>query len=239
MLRAIIIDDEQSSINALKAMVEKYTKGLKIIADTTDPEKGVEIIEDYQPDVLFLDISMPKKTGFQLLEEVQYKEFKLVFITAHQHYAIKAIKMNATDYLLKPFDVEELKLCVEGLKGNKAQNDYSKQSFNHKIIEISVKDGILFIRQQEIIRLEASGSYTTFYMDNNVKHVASKNLKECEAMLSADFFYRCHSSHIINLLKVDRIISTDGLFAKMSDGSTPEIARKNKDEFLEKLKSIG
>lgn len=239
MLRGIIIDDEQSSILVLKTMLEKYTNGIKIIADTSDVEKGLEYIENYRPDVVFLDISMPKKTGFELLEELQFREFKLVFTTAHQEFAIKAIRFDASDYLLKPFDVEELKQCVNKLLGSDNKKLVSNLVFSHKVIEIAVKDGVLFIRQNDIVRLEAAGSYTTIYMENKTKHVASKNLKECGALLTSDIFYRCHPSHIVNLLKVERIVSTDGLFAKMTDGSMPEIARKNKEEFLQALHSLG
>lgn len=238
MLRAIIIDDEQSSITALKAMIEKYTTGLKIVDSATDPDDGIRLIEDYRPEVVFLDISMPKITGFDLLERLNFRGFKLVFITAHQQYAIKAIKLNASDYLLKPFDVEELKACIINLQGEKVNPHESRKAYSHKIIELSVKDGIIFIRQKEIVRLEASGSYTTFHLENGIKHLASKNLKECEALLSTGYFYRCHASHIVNLLKVERLVSTDGLFAKMNDGSVAVIALKNKGEFLQRLKGV-
>ena len=101
-----------------------------------------------------------------------------------------------------------------------------------------MRDGIIFIRPKDIIRLEADGSYTTFHLENNVKHVASKNLKECENLLTAPYFYRCHPSHVVNLKKVLKLVSSDGLFALMSDGSMPEVGRKNKDQFLEKLKTL-
>jgi two-component system, LytTR family, response regulator len=238
MLRAIIIDDEQMGINTLKVLIEKHAPTLKIVATATDPENGVEIIEDYKPDIVFLDISMPKMNGFELLEQLKYKDFKLVFTTAHEAYAMKAIKTHAHDYLLKPIDIEELKTCISNIVNeiNKPKNEIKKEQ-KKQLLELAVKDGIIFIKTKEIIRLEASGSYTVIYLDNNIKHVASKNLKECEAMLADDSFYRCHGSHIVNIKKVERLITTDGLFAKMSDGSTAEIARKNKEEFLERLKN--
>lgn len=237
MLRAIIIDDEIIGINTLKILIERHTQGLKVIATATDPLKGLAAIEDYRPDVVFLDVSMPKMNGFELLDKVSKKDFRLIFTTAHQEYAIKAIKNEAYDYLLKPIDVSELSLCVNKLlKGETERKD--RRSFASSLIELSVKDGIIFIKPQDIIRLEASGSYTYFYLENNVKHIASKNLKECEIMLDPSLFYRCHQSHIINLRKVVKMVSADGLFAQMVDGSMPEIVRKNKEIFLEKLKNI-
>lgn len=238
MLRAVIIDDELIGINTLKILIEKHTQGIKIVATATEPEKGIASIEDYRPEIVFLDVSMPKMSGFELLERLNYKNFKLVFTTAHQEYAIRAIKNGAYDYLLKPIDIEELKECVIKIKDERSKiAEYVKaNSFN--IVELSVKDGIIFIKQQDIIRLEASGSYTVFYLVNNVKHIASKNLKECEPLLDQSLFYRCHQSHIINLQKVVKMVSADGLFAQMSDGSMPEIGRKNKEVFLEKLKNI-
>ena len=237
MLRAILIDDELIGVNTLKVLIEKHTQGIKVVATATEPEKGISAIDDYKPEVVFLDISMPKMSGFELLEQVKHKNFKLVFTTAHREYAIKAIKNKAHDYLLKPIDIEELKHCIDKIKEDSQPKEIQKAPTTN-IIELSVKDGIIFIKPQNVIRLEASGSYTVFYLLNNVKHIASKNLKECETLLDPDLFYRCHQSHIINLQKVEKMVSTDGLFARMSDGSMPEISRKNKETLLEKLKNI-
>jgi len=238
MLRAIIIDDELMGINTLKILLEKNTQDIKIVATTTEPEKRISLINDYKPEIVFLDISMPKMTGFELLEKVDYKDFKLVFTTAYQQHAIKAIKNGAYDYLLKPIDMDELKQCVD-----KIMEEFGKVKIIQKftptnIIELSVKDGIIFIKPQDVVRLEASGSYTIFHLINNIKHIASKNLKESESLLDSSVFYRCHQSHIINLHKVVKMVSTNGLFAQMTDGSMPEIGRKNKELFLEKLKNI-
>ena len=239
MLRVIIIDDELMGINTLKTLIEKYTQGLKIVASSTDPEKGIELIEDFKPDVVFLDISMPKMNAFELLERIKYKEFKLIFTTAHATYAIQAVKTHAHDYLLKPIDIDELKECVTKLtNASDEKKDPLKKSHKKNNIELSVKDGVVFIKIKDIIRLEASGSYTVFYLEDNTKHIASRNLKEYEAILDESIFYRCHQSHIINLHKVVKMLSSDGLYAQMSDGSKPEISKKNKEIFLEKLKGM-
>lgn len=235
MYRAIIIDDELNGITTLKVMIEKHTKGLKVVATATDPEKGIELIEDYKPEIVFLDISMPKINGFELIEKLSYRQFKLVFTTAHSDYAIKAIKAKAYDYLLKPIDIDELQTCVNNIL-NDAKPPVRKESSH--IIELAVKNGVIFIHPRDIIRMEASGSYTTFYLANNTRETVSKNLKECESMLEPSYFYRCHASHIINLHKAVKLISNNGLYIQMSDGSMPEISRRNKEELLEKLKQI-
>jgi len=237
MLRAIIIDDEQNGIKALKILIDKNTKGLKVVATSSDPEKGIEAIENYKPEVVFLDISMPKMNGFELLSRLTFKNFKLVFTTAHQEYAIKAIKIGTFDYLLKPIDINELKKCIQKIVESTNNREITPKLNSNNIIELSVKDGIIFIKPQEVIRLEASGSYTVFHLINKIKHIASKNLKECETFLDPNLFYRCHQSHVVNLQMVVKMVSTDGLFAQMSDGSMPEIGKKNKRIFLAKLKT--
>lgn len=239
MLRTIIIDDEQIGISALQILIEKHTKGIRVVATTTDPEKGIRLIEDFRPEVVFLDVTMPKINGFDLLEMISYRDFKLVFTTAHQEYAIKAIKNHAYDYLLKPIDIDELKSCVERIvEEQKPLPATTRPSSPRGLVELSVKDGIIFIKPQDIIRLEASGSYTTFYLENGLRHVVSKNLKECETLLDPEIFCRCHQSHVINLTKVVKMVSANGLFAQMSDGSLPEIGRRNKESFLGKLKHL-
>ena len=226
MYRAIIIDDELIGINMLKILIEKHTSSIiRVVATSTEPEDGIKLIEDYRPDVIFLDISMPKMNGFELLEKLTYKDFKLVFTTAHEEYAIKAIKNKAYDYLLKPIDIDELKQCIDNIiKETKKKESATTSIF--RTIELSVKDGIIFIKPDDIIRLEASGSYTQFYLTNGTKYIASKNLKDYEVLLNPLNFYRCHLSHVINLRHVIKLVSTDGLFAKMSDESLVEIAKK-------------
>ena len=237
MYRAIIIDDELIGVNTLKILIEKQVPSIiRVVATSTEPETGIKLIEDYRPDVVFLDISMPKMNGFELLEKLKYKDFKLVFTTAHEEYAIKAIKTKAYDYLLKPIDIDELKQCIDNIVKETEKKEPTKINA-FRTIEISVKDGIIFIKPDDIVRLEASGSYTRFYLINGTKHVASKNLKDYESLLDPLSFYRCHLSHVINLRHVIKLVSTDGLFAKMSDDSLVEIAKKNKQVFIEKLKN--
>lgn len=239
MLRAIIIDDEKSGIVTLKILIEKIASSIRVVASTTSAEEGIILIEDYKPDIVFLDISMPIMSGFELLNKIKYKDFKLVFTTAHQEYALKAIKNKAFDYLLKPIDVDDFKTCIGNIvKFYENDSNVKNKKVESSFIELSVKDGIIFIKPPEIIRLEASRSYTIFYLEGNIKHVASKNLKEFETHLDTETFYRCHNSHIVNLKKIIKFENHDGFFAQMSDGSKANVSKNCKDILLEKLKNI-
>lgn len=236
MIRVILIDDEPLGLNALKVLIERLAMEVLIVATTSDPEKGIQLIESYRPDAVFLDVNMPKLNGFELLEKLEFKDFKLVFTTAHREHAIKAIKNNASDYLLKPIDSDELGACLARII-----NETCKVGADQKprsIIELPVNDGIIMIKQINIIRLEASGSYTNLFLKDGVKHTASKNLKYFESLLDHTIFYRCHQSHIINLNEVTKLISSEGYFALMSDNSKADVGKNYKDVFLQKLKII-
>lgn len=238
MLRAIVIDDEKSGIEAIKILAERNSELIRIVADTTNAIKAIDLIEDYRPDVVFLDINMPQMTGFELLEKLTFRSFKLVFTTAHSEFAIQAIRQRAFDYLLKPIESSVFTQTITQIANEFAKNGFPETPNKKSFIEINVKDGIEFVNQQDIIRLEASRSYTEFYLENKFKYMASKPLKDFEPKLDERFFFRCHKSHIINLLKVKKFVNHDGFFALMNDGSLPEISRTLKDDFLERLKKI-
>jgi len=152
---------------------------------------------------------------------------------------LQAIKNKAFDYLLKPIDEDDFKKCV--VKIHEAEKKIKEKNGSASVpalIEVLVRDGIIFVKQKDIIRLEASGSYTTFYLEGMVKHFVSKTIKEFETMLDSHIFCRCHNSHIVNLHKVEKFINHEGFFAQMCDGSKIEISRRSKSVFLEKLKNI-
>lgn len=236
MYRAIIIDDELNAVKGLKLMIEKYSSAIKVVAVSTDPEEGIRLIENYRPEIVFLDVSMPGMDGFELLGKLRHKDFKLVFTTAHENYALRAIKNKAQDYIMKPIDIDDLKACLSNLVNPSGKQPFSEQS-KPLVLEVAVRDGIIFIKPEDIIRLEASGSYTVFHLAGNLKHMASKTLKEYEMFLDPDLFYRCHNSHLINLAKVVKFVNKDGYFAQMSDQSFVEISRRKKDDFINRLKS--
>lgn len=238
MLRAIIIDDEEAGIETLKILASRNTEHIRIVATASRAEEGIVLIEDYKPDVVFLDINMPAMSGFELLDRLSFRAFRLIFTTAHREYALQAIKQKAFDYLLKPIADADFHTCVtEMLFAQKAAAAPVKHDPN-LFVEIQVKDGVIFVKQKDIIRLEASRSYTALYLDNRVKHIASRNLGDFEAQLDPGIFFRCHKSHIINLHKVQKFINHDGFFALMSDDSMPDVSKNLKEVFLHRLKSI-
>jgi two-component system LytT family response regulator len=237
MIKAILVDDELKSIQNLELLISEHCPDVTIIDRAANALEAVKCITALKPDVVFLDINMPGYSGFDVLENIGETSCLVIFTTAHKNYAINALRKGAFDYLLKPVDIDELKECTARIRQKLIETD-GRQVPNPGIIELSVKDGIFFIRQHEIVRLEASGSYTTFHLDNNVRHMASKSMKEYEVLLDPTLFFRCHNSHIVNLKKVAKFIHSNGYFAELTNGVTIEIARKNKDVFLEKLKKL-
>jgi two-component system LytT family response regulator len=233
-MRVILIDDEPIGLDTLQVMIERLNLQVQIIASTTNPKEGIELIDKLKPDAVFLDINMPEIDGIQLVEKLKYKDFKLVYTTAHSKYAIDAIKQKAFDYLLKPIDAEELKSCVEKMT-TELKILITKQ---RKFIELNVNDGVLFIKQDNIIRIMAEGSYCNIFLKDGKNCLASKNLKYLEALLDPNSFFRCHQSHLINLKEITKLLSQDGYKVLMSDGSTAEVSKRCKDELLSKMKVI-
>jgi two-component system LytT family response regulator len=245
MLTAIIIDDEQNGRIALQQKIQDYCSNIHVMGEAENGEEGMKLIEKFHPAIVFLDIEMPRMDGFEMLHQLPEKNFHLIFTTAYDQYAIKAIKCSAFDYLLKPIDIEELKMAVSRISNQPAQqtekkldtleqNLYGKNPFNK--IAIPTMDGLLFFKIDDIIQLEANSNYTTIYFNSQPKLTASKTLKEFDELLPSDIFFRPHHSHIINLNYIKRYIKGDGGTIEMQNGNLVDVARRKKDEFL---KTIG
>jgi len=234
MITAILVDDEEKSLMNLELLLREACPEVKVIDKATNALQAVKSILNADPDVVFLDVHMPGYSGFDVLDSIRDTRVTVVFTTAHKNYAINALRKGAFDYLLKPIDTDELRECVHRVR-TKLNRPLDNKA---NLIELSVKDGIIFVKPADIVRLEASGSYTVFHLENNVKHMVSKSMKEYEGFLDTSIFFRCHNSHIINLRKVVKFIHSNGYFAEMQNGATIEIARKNKELLLEKLKNL-
>lgn len=243
MFSAIIIEDEMHSRELLKNMIAIYCKEIEIIAAASTVDEGVAAIKKYKPDIIFLDIEMQTGTGFDLLLQFPEAPFEVIFTTAYNHYAIKAIKFSAVDYLLKPIDPEELNDAVNKVLKKKKDNigpsalqalinNLQKPLNSAQTITLATSEGLEFIPLTEIIHIEANGPYSIFYLKNDRKIMVSKNLKEYEILLSDYHFLRIHNSHIINIAEVKRMIKTDGGYAIMSNGAQLIISPKKKDDFL-------
>lgn len=247
-MKAIIIDDEKKGREILKSLIENYCKEVEIVAQAESAQEGYELIREHHPDVVFLDVEMPNGDGFSLLERFEKIKFQIIFTTAFDDYAIKAIKFHALDYLLKPIDIDELRNAVNNVKEAARSKQNTEQKYSGLIhtrklehsgkLALPIKDGIIYLSISEIIRVESDGAYSIFYTDNGKKHLSSKNLGEYEEILPTLGFFRVHRSHMINVKKVKKFIRSDGNFIEMEDGSMVEIARRKKDEFLQLMNEI-
>jgi two-component system LytT family response regulator len=240
MIRSVIIDDEPESRTAVSNILTNYCEDVEILGEAGDVASGIQLIRQTQPDVVFLDIQMPDGTGFKLLESFDDIQFQVIFITAFDQYAIKAIKFSAIDYILKPVDPQQIIKAVQKLrKMSPEKNQYSERigmllENKQKVTKIALptQNGYRLVRIGDIIRCEADNNYTNFYLRTTEKFLVTRTLKDYELMLDHDSFMRVHQSHLINLNFVEQYIKGDGGIAIMSDGSEVEISRRKKDTFL-------
>ncbi len=249
MIKTLIIEDEQKSRELMAMLVEKNCPQLQVIGLAKNVNEGIEMIKSLNPDLIFLDIAMPDGTGFDLLEAVQGKKFEIIFSTASDKHALKAIKYSACDYLLKPIDVEELKAAVEkvALKKNQVPTmdnlqfliqHLKKADDNYQKITLPTGNAYEIVNIKDIIRCEADGSYTHFYLVGGKKLMVSASLKHYEDLLPESDFIRVHHQNLINMNHVTRYLKEDGGYAVMSDGTKIEISRRKKDAFMDRLNKV-
>jgi two-component system, LytTR family, response regulator len=241
MLTAIIIDDEQNGRIALRQKLQDYCRNVRISGEAENAEEGIRLIETLRPEIVFLDIEMPRMDGFEMLHRLTEKKFHLIFTTAYDQYAIKAIKYSAFDYLLKPIDIEELKTTIGKISSQSGSHTEVKwaaleQNLRGKNmlakIAIPTLEGILFFNISDIIHLEAQSNYTVIHFKDHHKLTASRTLKEFEELLPNDTFFRPHHSHLINLNYIKRYLKGDGGQIEMQNGNYVDVARRKKEEFL-------
>ncbi len=245
-IKAIVVDDELGARESLFKMIEKYCKNVEVVAKTDSMKTAFKAITDLNPDLVFLDIEMPNGNAFDLLEKFKEIKFDIIFTTAYDHYAIKAIKFSAVDYILKPIDSEELIQAIERFENKKGEKSSLNKQFKTllsnvksgaklKKVGIPDGDGLTFINLSDIIRCDSDGNYTFFILNTGKKIIASRTLGEYEQLFSDDNFFRVHRSHLINLEHVKKYIKGEGGYVIMSDNSQVEVSRRNKIDFLEKL----
>ena len=246
ILKAIIIDDEARSRKALQIALNDYCPSVQIAAIAETPENGIEAIIKHKPDIVFLDVQMPGMSGFDLLSHFPEIDFDIVFITAHDHYAIKAIRFSALDYLLKPIQIDELMAAVKKAeeRKNRKHTNWQYKSLYENVrsnsnasgsVAVPTGDGLLFIKTQNIIRCEAEGNYVVIYQSGKEKMLITKTLGDMESMLDAKEFFRIHNSHLVNLSHIKKYVKGDGGYVIMSDNSTVDVARRKKEEFMHML----
>jgi two-component system, LytTR family, response regulator len=248
-MKAIIIDDEAGCRDALESLLKKYCPYVSSITKAVNADSGYEAIIANKPDIVFLDIEMPGGSGFDLLERLGEVNFDVIFTTAYGHFAIKAIKFSAVDYLLKPIDPDELVKAVEKTAQKKFSQSLINQKFQAllenlhpaaKSKKVAVPDagGFTFVNVADIVRCESDGNYTTIILAGGAKMVASKTLGDFEELFTGEKFFRVHRSHLINMEKIKKYIKGEGGYVVMEDNSQVEVSRRKKLEFLEFLGQV-
>ena len=253
MITALLIEDDKHLRTGLKALLERYTNDILIIGEAESVKTGIAAIEKLRPQVIFLDIHLTDGTGFDILEQLTKTNGKLkahvVFITAHEQYAVKAFKFSALDFILKPVDPEELQHTMGKIKEAVGKNNsfenidlllenIRKKVDNFKRIALSTSDGIHLFEVADIIRCEAKANYTEFFIKNHKPVLISKTLKEYEEMLTEHGFERIHQSHLINLSYLKSYIKSDGGYVIMADNSNIPIAQSKKEKLQELIRAL-
>jgi two-component system LytT family response regulator len=244
MIKTIIVDDEHHASEFLEKMLKRYFPNKFYVCGLFETvDEAIIAIETYQPDLVFLDIQMPNKNGFELFKEIKEINFEIIFTTAHSEYAIEAIKRSALDYLLKPINYIDLLGAVTRYE-NKSKKESQQKQFNvlienidsgetaHKKIAIATETGFEFVKFNTIVYLEAQNNYTKFYLSNNLTLITSKTLKHFEELLPSDLFFRTHKSYLVNMNFIKRFSKVDELLIELITGQKLPVSVRKKEEFI-------
>ncbi|MBL7941547.1 MAG: response regulator transcription factor [Flavobacteriales bacterium] len=246
MISVLIVDDEQKARNVLRHYLETFVPSVSDIREAGSVDEALQLLQERQPHIVFLDIEMPHRNGFDLLRSTEQMSFEVIFTTAYNQYAIQAIRFSALDYLLKPVDPEELVAAVARYQEKSEESaarvdlyrnlvdNIGKKDINGFRIAVPSSEGVQFFTVADILRLEAEGSYTKIVLTNRKPFVASKTLKHFEEMLEEFNFIRTHKSHLVNHEHI-KGMTPDRDFVVLADDSTVEISRRKKDEVKQLL----
>lgn len=247
-IKSVIVDDERNNCENLKELLGKYCPEVEIVGTAHSAAEGIESILRLKPSLVFLDIQMQGGSGFDLLEQIMTVDFEVIFVTAFDQYAIRAIRFCAIDYLLKPVDILELQAAVQRATHKIRQRDPNlamttllanrKTPTDDLKIALPTAERILFVLVSEIIRCLGENNYTTVFLKNGTSVLVSKTLKEYEELLSDKGFLRVHQSHLINHQYIRSFEKHDGGYLKMTDGASVPISRQRKQQVLQQLKIV-
>jgi len=243
MIHAVIIDDEKNCVEMLEWLIKTYCPEV-IIDDMCDSgEKGIEAINKHKPDVVFLDIEMPRMNGFDMLEQFDKIFFDVVFTTAYDKFAVKAFRYSALNYLLKPVDPEDLKLTIQRLeeKHNRPSKDQLDLLLENiktlkpapQRVALSTNDGMIFVETKDIMYCQAESNYTSVILNSGKKVMVAKTLKDIDETLSGNDFHRVHNSFLVNINHISRFIRGAGGYIVMNDNTQITISRSRREEFFE------
>lgn len=250
MLKALLVDDEVKNLTSLTFLLHHDCDGIEVAYQASSAKQARDWLKTNHADVIFLDITMPVEDGFQFLNTISAKNHKIIFVTAHNEYALQAIKASAVDYILKPVHIDELRKAVHKLTlslGNPIAEEQNQILIKHLLESINKKTpikkiavpqlgSIRFIDLDEIISLQADSNYTIIHLKDMQKLVISKTLKDFEDLLDENQFARIHKSYLVNLSYIKEYSTIDGGVVKMIDGNQWSISRRQLDVFLEKMK---
>ncbi len=244
-LKALVVDDEFNARSNLKLLLDEFCPEIEVLDTAESAEEARSKIEQYKPEVLFLDIAMPNEDGFSLLKSIPDRDFSVVFTTAYNEFALKAFKANAIDYIEKPISIEDLQnatqklLRIHGTKEQRSSgelNEFIEEVIEAKALDrisIPTRDGYIILKNEEILHLEASDNYTMIYLSNGKRHLSSKNIKVYEENLDPAVFYRVHKSHIINVQHhLKEFSRSEGNVAILSSGKLVPVSRRKLTDFL-------
>lgn len=243
-MRTVIIDDEPKGRQTLTNFITKYAPGLNLIGEADCVQSGIELIEKQKPELVFLDVQMPDGTGFDLLGQLQYNNFQLIFCTSFDNYAIKAFRFSAIDYLLKPVDPDTFKAAIAKVTENNQPKLESKldvlnsNKTNFTRIALHSSEGINLVNINDIIRCESDVNYTKFFLKDGYSILVSKTLKEFDSFLSEHGFIRVHKSSLVNINHISKYIKGEGGCLIMSDGAEIVVSRRKREQLLQILSNL-
>jgi two-component system LytT family response regulator len=245
-MKVIVVDDEISVRNAITRLLAEQFPDIEVISTAGSLKSAYEAIMNHAPDLLFLDVELPDGNGFELLKMIPLVNFKVIFITGHQEYALDAIKVSALDYILKPFDREELRLAVEKAKEiiNHEEQNIKLQALRENLmgkkilkrIILPTAENLYLVAVEDIIRAEADSNYTVFWLTEGRKIMVSRTIKEYDEMLSGSGMIRVHQSHLVNVHYIDRFVKRDGGYLQLKDGTTVPVSPNLKKKVLLSIK---
>lgn len=248
-IKAVIIDDEANARETLEALLREFFPEVEVIGKADDGISGLELVERLRPELVFLDVEMPGLSGLELLQKVAFRDFEIIFTTAHRSYSLAAIKFSALDYLLKPISVEELQSAIRKVEERKTNRQLAERlrileehlhNPNSRSMRIALpaREGLQLVRVDTILRCEGDNNYTYFYFQDASKVVVSKTLREYEQLFGDAGFFRIFKSHLVNLRHVEKYLRGRGGQVRMSDGTILPVSRDRKKELMEQLMRI-
>jgi two-component system LytT family response regulator len=248
MIKAILVDDDVLARALIAKTIADYCPNVTVTAEAKNVQEGVSAINEYDPDLVLLDIKMPDGSGFDLIKHFNKPDFKVIFVTGYMEYAINGYKFGAIDYILKPFDEEDLAHAVnkaydairfeEKLKFKALAENFNSSGKKDRLV-LKTSDQVHLVPMDQVVRIEADGNYSTFFLVDGRKVIVSKSIKDYEEMLIDKGFHRIHKSHIINIVRLSYFDKTNGGDVIMTDGSRVPVASRKREMLLDLFESMG